>query len=56
MRLLTAAFAVLMAGLACSGAAAAAAEGKRVMLLGTANTVPTIIHTLMASVQSARVL
>ena len=42
MRLLTAAFAVLMAGLACSGAAAAAAEGKRVMLLGTANTNPYI--------------
>jgi ABC-type sugar transport system substrate-binding protein len=42
MRLLTAAFAALMAGLACSGAAAAAAEGKRVMLLGTANTNPYI--------------
>ena len=42
MRLLTAAFATLMAGLGCSGAAAAAAEGKRVMLLGTANTNPYI--------------
>jgi ABC-type sugar transport system substrate-binding protein len=42
MRLLTASFAALMAGLACSGAAAAAAEGKRVMLLGTANTNPYI--------------
>jgi ABC-type sugar transport system substrate-binding protein len=42
MRLLTAAFAALMAGLACSGAAAAGAEGKRVMLLGTANTNPYI--------------
>jgi ribose transport system substrate-binding protein len=42
MRLLTAAFATLMAGLGCSGAAAAAAEGKGVMLLGTANTNPYI--------------
>src|SRR6476620_11818554 len=42
MRLLTAAFAALMAALACSSAADAAAEGKRVMLLGTTNTNPYI--------------
>src|SRR5258707_3995832 len=42
MRLLTASFAALMAALACSSPVAAAAEGKRVMLLGTANTNPYI--------------
>ena len=42
MRLLTASFAALMAALACSSPAAAAAEGKRVTLLGTANTNPYI--------------
>ncbi|HEY7244040.1 MAG TPA: sugar ABC transporter substrate-binding protein [Xanthobacteraceae bacterium] len=42
MRAATALFAALLMGLSCSGVAAAPAEGKRVMLLGTANTNPYI--------------
>ncbi len=42
MRVVTALFAALLVGVWCSGAAAAPAEGKRVMLLGTANTNPYI--------------
>jgi len=42
MRVLTAFLAALLIGLSCTGDALAAAEGKRVMLLGTTNTNPYI--------------
>jgi len=42
MRVVTALFAALLVGVSCSGAAVGPAEGKRVMLLGTANTNPYI--------------